>query len=347
MNHSFFSLPLLRTLAFILLSCLSSRGQEVDFPPSYNIPAPVNAGNNGGDQLGRSVAASGTLVAVGVPDDDLGHGGTVKVFDVVTGKLEHVLPNPLPSARSFGQSVAMSGTRVAVGAPNADFGVGNAGCVFVFDLASATPTDPVIILYSPEPLQDNYFGSALAISGTKVVVGVNQYEQKTDNDEGIAYVYDLAAAAPEVPVLTLLNPKPSVFDYYGTAVGISGSTVAIGAPLEGKGTVYVYKLDGANPGTPVQTLTNPTPAMDDRFGNALAVAGTRILVGDEADDAGAMDAGRAYVYDLASTTPTVPVTVLANPAPDNGDNFGRTVSISGNWALIAVPGYALRSGDYN
>ena len=41
----------------------------------------------------------------------------------------------------------------------------------------------------------------------------------------------------------------------------------------------------------------------------MAVSGNYVVVGAYEDDTGATDAGSAYVYDLASATPTIPIDV--------------------------------------
>jgi hypothetical protein len=98
----------------------------------------------------------------------------------------------------------------------------------------------------------------------------------------------------------------------------------------------VYDLASGTPTVPVATLTNPSPALSDYFGSSVAISGTRVVVGAYGDDAGAANAGSAYVYDLSSGTPTVPIATLTNPSPAGNDYFGYSVAISGTrvpWGL--------------
>jgi hypothetical protein len=83
-------------------------------------------------------------------------------------------------------------------------------------------------------------------------------------------------------------------------------------------------------------LTNPTPALGDRFGSSVAIDGTRIVVGAYLDDAGGTDTGVAHVFDALSGTL---VQTLLNPTPDNFDNFGgfyRGVGISGDTVVVGA-----------
>src|SRR5205085_9388773 len=115
------------------------------------------------------------------------------------------------------------------------------------------------------------------------------------------------SATPTVPVATLANPSPGVNDQFGWAAAISGSRVAVGAYLDDAGaadagSAYVYDLASPTPNVPI-TLPNPSPAANDSFGFAVAISGTRMVVGAILDDAGAVDSGSAYIYNLTSATP--------------------------------------------
>ena len=72
------------------------------------------------------------------------------------------------------------------------------------------------------------------------------------------------------------------------------------------------------------------------------MSGTRVMVGASSDDSVAMNAGGAYVYDLASPTPSVPAAMLhnprSNPGPAAADYFGGSVAIDGSTAIVGAPG---------
>ena len=67
----------------------------------------------------------------------------------------------------------MDGDLIIVGAPLDNTLGSQTGECFVFDLGSATPTVPVLVLPNPEPGSSDRFGSAVAISGNRVAVGVS------------------------------------------------------------------------------------------------------------------------------------------------------------------------------
>ena len=49
--------------------------------------------------------------------------------------------------------------------------------------------------------------------------------------------------------------------------------------------------------------------------------------------------GGAYVYDLSSRTPTVPVSTLKSPEPAAGDSFGSSVAVDGSTVATGAPYY--------
>src|SRR5439155_7291604 len=166
-------------------------------------------------------------------------------------------------------------------------------------------------------------GNGLAMSGSRVVVGVYGYDYPPwSTNAATVFVYDVASSTPTVPVLTLQSPTPAEKDFFGRSVAISGDRIVVGmdrggtnAPGTEGGAAYVYDLAGSNPSVPIATLTNPNASWGDYFGYTVGISGTRVVVGAFDDDTGAINAGSAYLYDLSSATPGIPVTTLNGPTP--------------------------------
>jgi FG-GAP repeat len=200
----------------------------------------------------------------------------------------------------------------------------------VYDLASTTPTVPLATLRDPNPGTSG-FGFAVAVSGDLVVASGTES----------AHVFDLGSATPTVPVATLNNPSPGPNEFFGRSVAVSGNIVVAGAyqdntGAEAAGSAYIYDLGSPTPTLPVVTLHNPTPASVDHFGFSVGISGNFVIVGAYRDGTGAPGAGSAYVYDLDSTVPTVPVFTLNNPSPDVADFFGISVGISGHRVVMGA-----------
>lgn len=312
--------------------------------PEVAILSIDNPGPASNDEFGRAVSLAGTRLLVGANGDNTGSSsaGSAYVFEVLSGSPQIPLitiNNPSPSSNEeFGSSVAMSGSIVAVGSSRDDKGAVNAGNVAVFDLNSGNPQQPVLLIDNPSPTTNDYFGGSVAVSGSKIAISAIQDDLGATN-AGTVYVYNINSSVPGVPLYSIPNPSPQSQDEFGYSLAFDGETLVVGASrnntgADDAGSVYVFDLSSPTPGVPRHVIDNPEPVVGDWFGHSVDLSGDRLLVGAPRDDVGAANAGCAYVFDLASPTPTVPVAVVANPAPALNDEFGYSVAVSGAHVVI-------------
>jgi hypothetical protein len=333
-------------LAVGFFSQLVAPAQSDRYPLERTIPAPAGVGQSV-TGLGRSVAMDGTLAVVGAPYTDIGgpESGAVQVFNTETGERLHLLVNPTPAeADFFGISVGISGSRVVVGAYRDDTDGAEVGIAYVYDLAGASPTVPALTLRSPIKSANQRYGFSVAIDGTHVVIGARTGGAA---GQGRAYVYDLANLTPTVPIVTLNNGASPVAGEFGTSVAISGSYVVVGAKLTNNsgatsGSALVFDIATETPDVPLFTFSSPTGLW---FGQSVAISGSRVIVGSPLDSGGGNQTGSAYVYDLESDTPTIPMAEIVNPAPVaplppgavTDAEFGFSVAILGMRVAIGAP----------
>lgn len=144
--------------------------------------------------------------------------------------------------------------------------------------------------------------------------------QITINEEAKLY-----AAAPASPN-----------GYAGSALSISGTTAAVGAPntSSGKGAVYIYVRDIA---TSVWTLQKVLTASDgvagDNFGAAVSLSGNNIAISAPNRNA---SAGAVYTFNRNGTTWT-PSTILTASGGAAGDQLGFSVAIEGLTIVAGAP----------
>ena len=139
-------------------------------------------------------------------------------------------------------------------------------------------------------------------------------------------------------------------DVFGYSVAVSGNTAIIGAAGRtignnpGQGAAYVFTCSG-NPctWTQQQELTAANGARDDEFGNSVAVSGTTAIIGAWGKNSlflpeAVAPQGAAYVF-TCSGTPCTWTQRQELTAADgaSGDEFGNTVAVSGNTAIIGAP----------
>src|SRR5678815_38086 len=261
----------------------------------------------------------------------------------------------LQAGAQLGSTVAVEGRYAVVGAPLDDSDGEDSGIVKVFDSTSGA-----LVFVLRSPVVGRSFGSAVAISGSRVAVGAPGAPIGGDDVAGAVYVFDLARRNPTVPVATLPNPMseedPDAEDTdFGTSVAISGSRVVVGQfvyePNTNIGHAYVYDLNSPTPTMPTIALESIAAARTDSTNTTVAISGSRVVVGvtldDSEDDGGPPGAGRAYVYDLSSSTPTVALAAFREPGPAGDDAFGSAVAMSGTRVVVGNSLHAMVLGHDN
>jgi hypothetical protein len=181
------------------------------------------------DDFAVSVAAVGSNVLVGAPNDDTaaGNAGAAYLFDgTVGGAPLKTFLSPTPASNDhFGASVAGVGTKVIVGAPDADTGATNAGAVYVFDGDPASPTFGQLerTIQKLPQVGNGHFGVSLAAVTPWLLVGA-PFEQSS---QGRAYLVDPTSGAF---LRTFQKPGgPAANDEFGHAVAAIGFHVAVSA----------------------------------------------------------------------------------------------------------------------
>ena len=190
---------------------------------------------------------------------------------------------------------------------------------------------PPITIQNPTPAAGDQFGWSVSISGDKVLVGAI-YDDTGANDAGAAYLFDGTTGNL---LQTFVSPTPAANDWFGFSVSISGDKVLVGTPFDDTGANdagAAYLFDGIT-GNLLQTFVSPTPAANDKFGISVSISGDKVLVGAYQDDTGAINAGSAYLFD--GITGAL-LQTFQKPTPAAGDQFGSSVSISGDKVLVGA-----------
>jgi hypothetical protein len=145
------------------------------------------------------------------------------------------------------------------------------------------------LLLASDGQQGDHFGYAVAVSGNTAVIGA---AYKNDQS-GVAYVFVLRGTTwVQQAELTASDAAP--LDQFGSLVALCGNIAVIGARAKNNGTgaAYVFVRSGSV-WTQQAELTPPAGVPAAFFGNAVAVGGTTVVVGEPGD----FDvAGSAYVF---------------------------------------------------
>jgi hypothetical protein len=147
----------------------------------------------------------------------------------------------------------------------------------------------------------------------------------------------------DLPQKKILSPDAEAGDLFGYSVAISGDYAIVGAEYEdaggnNAGAAYIFRRTGANTWDSGVKIVASDAELDDHFGYSVAISGDYAIVGAESEDAGGIEAGAAYIFRrTGEDTWDAGVKIVASDA-DGGDYFGRSVAISGDYAIVGAEG---------
>ncbi|PJZ70972.1 hypothetical protein CH373_00055 [Leptospira perolatii] len=200
--------------------------------------------------FGNSVSMSGRRLVVGSPIGDYAAIHIYERDDAGAWSLKRSLINQYGG--HFGSSVAIDGDIIVVGAPNYDAPRGSgtapgAGVAFTYKFTNGDWQREAMV-YPVYPDTDDNFGGKVAISGNLIAVGalledsaVEDYGYQDNNNapnSGAVFIFERKESNGTVTWDLDYMLKGTVIeagDLYGSSVGISGSTIAIGASGEDGG----------------------------------------------------------------------------------------------------------------
>jgi FG-GAP repeat protein len=346
-------------------------------------------------EFGSAVAIDGDTLVIGAPLEtvastsgaDVPNTGAAYVFvrsgDSWSQQARLTPPVVSDTFLQFGKAVAVSGNTIAIGMPNdpsgsagvggnpADISLLGSGAVVVF-VRSGTSWTQQAYIKATNPGQIDNFGAAVALDGDVLAVGapfedsaaigVDPIGGGADSDAqnaGAAYTYRRTGTswARESYIKPSLSTHDSLF---GTAIALSGDTLAIGAPGEASsargidgnqsdasmmnaGAAYVFvRGQGGVWGQQAYVKAVNTGA-GDRFGGAIAVLGDTMAVaanfetglgsGTDADPQmrGGGQSGAVYVY---RRSPQWSSQAYLKASTMGQVSFGSSLALSGD--LLAV-----------
>ena len=292
------------------------------------------------DAFGTAVAIAGSRMAVGAPGSDDGRGRCTSTKRSA-GPWTEVVTLDDPTATlddAFGSTVALGESLLVVGAPYVDGAGTDTGAVYVFFGSGA---DWVLkqTLTASDAAAGDLFGSSVATSDGRILVGAPR-DDDAGTSSGAAYVFEPAEGG-WTEMTKLAAPNGASGDEFGRAVALDGSTAVIGAhqndaAASNAGAAYVFFVSGSN-WTVQGTLTASDASAGDRFGNAVAVDGDRVVVGASLDNAPSTDQGSAYVFLRSGSTWSHEAHLTSSDGAAR-DRLGHAAAIRGERIWLGAPG---------
>jgi hypothetical protein len=377
------------------------RGTPANLQPSTY----VKASNTGADdRFGREIALSDNSLAIsanqedgsgagvnGSPiDDGAANAGAVYVFslDTVGSWLEqaYVKPSNTSAGDAFGHAIALDGNTLAVsayGEDSAATGIDgdetdnaalDAGAVYVFTRDATNVWSQQAYIKAPNSEPGDGFGAALDLDRDMLVVGADREDggatgidgDSTDNskpDSGAVYVYSRDANGAWSLEAYLKASNSDGDDQFGSAVSLSGDTLAVGAHNEaskstgvdgtqsnnswpGTGAVYVFARDDTGTWSQQAYVKASNTGNGDLFGASVSLSGDFLAVGAPFEDSAgrgiaafesdnkALNSGATYVFARDSQGVWTQDIYIKASNGEAQDLFGRSLELRGN--LLAV-----------
>jgi|APSaa5957512535_1039671.scaffolds.fasta_scaffold10391_1 plastocyanin len=250
------------------------------------------------DEFGYAVSADGDIVAVGSPE--AAGGGTITIFDGMTGSRLHTIQNPTGKyGDDFGKSVAINDDSIIVGAPFDDVTSNSAGTVYLFDKSTYSQTAQ---LTHDSHAPFSYFGRSLTATDNIIAVGATG-TINSGVQSGSVYLFD--GTGSHIGVIP--NPAPVNGERFGESVYLSadgkflmvGNTRANHSDATSAGNVSIYNSTSFSH---LVNIENPTPSSGDSFGNSVYIASKEnsphlFVIGSPNDQNDSqVNTGSAYVF---------------------------------------------------
>lgn len=227
----------------------------------------VPPGVAGRSRLGAAVAADGSLILAGMPEENsYGKRGRVAAYrewpDFTL--VQEFQASDGAADDGFGSAIAIQGNRAIIGAPG-DFT--RQGRAYIYEFAPATESWVQRAALLPNPASASRHGSAVAIDGDIAAVG-------STGDEFLnqVFIFTRATNGSWTRTATINDPSTNASGrWFGSALAIAGDTLFIGAFGDQNGgtdgKVHVYHRNGTS-WYPGAVIANPTARWG--FGDAIA-----------------------------------------------------------------------------
>jgi alpha-tubulin suppressor-like RCC1 family protein len=284
------------------------------------------------DEFGSSVAISGDYAIVGAKLGDeasTSDAGAAYIFkhNGTSWSEQQIITASNPDTSDyFGGSVSLSGDYAIVGATRED---GEKGTAYIFKRSGTSWSEQKKIT-SSDAASGDLFGSSVSIDGDYAIVGAPNHNNGAGSNSGSAYIFKRDGTSwSEQEILVASDTASS--DLFGYSVGISGDYAIVGRRQEG---AFIFKRSGTS-WSEQQSLTASDAEASDYFGWSVSISGDYAIVGAKYEDDGGPNAGAAYIFKRNGTSWSQEAKLTASDAYDN-DQFGHSVSISGDYAIVGA-----------
>ena len=295
---------------------------------------------------GERVLLKGDALFVGQPKKDVSglpvQTGAVTVLERTGSswnEQQELAPADLTLGDDFGWSMAIDGNTLIIGAPMQNT---RTGAAYVFTKSGSTWSLQQKLLASNAGTYD-YFGVSVDIAGDTAVIAASG-EDTSVSGSGAVYVFERNGSTwTEKQLFKQDNPQNNDTT---REVAISGNIIVASSwyPDNFAGSAYVFTKSGGTYTQTQELKPNDTEA-GQNFGSTVKFDGETLVIGAQSKFFGSFSqtAGSAYVFKNINGTWTQTQKITASDGAI-GDEFGNSISLSGNDIMIGAEGHNSAKG---
>jgi len=154
---------------------------------------------------------------------------------------------------------------------------------------------------------------------------------------------DLFLSLINLTGLKIVASDAEASDYFGYSVSVDGDYAIVGAYGEdtggsASGAAYIFHKTGGNTWDSGTKIVASDASADDFFGFSVSINGDYAIVGADHEGAGGSEAGAAYIFHRTGTNTWDSGTKIVASDAEASDNFGYSVSINGDYAIVGADG---------
>ena len=209
--------------------------------------------------------------------------------------------------------------------------------VFWLNIASAQVINGIRVTASDGAPLDR-FGSAVSIDGDYTIVGAVGHADN-GSESGAAYMF-MRVDTTWMEMAKLTASDGAAGDEFGFSVAMKGDYAVVGAPEKDdigshSGAVYVFQRNG-NTWAETGKLSGSFVTQDSHFGWSVSIDGDYLAAGATGIDS--QHPGLVYIFQRIGNSWTE-VSNFFTPDIGEGDNFGSSLSISGEYVIVGDENY--------
>jgi len=249
----------------------------------------------------------------------------------------------------YSASISSDGSTAIVGAYQGnDNEQTNSGCAYIFVRSGSSWTQQAKLTAGVDVGSADFLGESVSISGdgSTAIVGARLDDDNGQSNSGSAYIFVRSGGTWTQQQKLTAGTDAGANDWFGTSVFISGdgNTAIVGAFKDDdngqtdSGSAYIFVRSGGT-WTQQAKLTAGDAGASDHFGYSVSISGdgSTAIVGSRLDDVnGQSNSGSAYIFVRSGGTWTQQVKFTTGADAVAYDQFGESVSISGDGSTAIV-----------